>query len=141
MRHLRVAALLQLALLFSGAATALGQDMASSSNTPPAEHVRHLRSRKAAKPILFTDEDKTEASTGVDPTSTGAAPAKTAAAEKPREAAPHQKKVAAARPAPAKPAPARQAAVAHKNTPRPEPAASAAAPVSRGFLEDIFGDN
>jgi hypothetical protein len=95
-RHLRVAAFLQLALLFSGAATALGQDLASSADAPPAEHVRHLRSRKAAKPILFTDEDKTEASTGVDPTSTGVAPTKTAATEKTRESAPRQKKVAAA---------------------------------------------
>lgn len=137
MRHLSVAAFLQIGLSLAAASPAFSQNMASAGDGTAAEHVRHLRSRKAAKPLLTTDEDRPEPGDAAE-----AAPAATQAAKPTASEASH---AAPTRPkkAAAKPAVAKQRTVARKEIARPEPSAEvrAPAPASRGLLEDLFGDN
>lgn len=133
-----VAVLLQAALLLSASSPALSQDLASAGDLA-VEHVRHLRSRKAVKPILKTDDDKPEPEDAVETAPAATPAAKPALAETTKAPAPRPKKVAA-KPAAAKPAVAKQRAVVAQEASRPAPTPSAA-PASRGFLEDIFGDN
>jgi len=142
-RHYCVAVSLQIAVLILGATAAAGQELASNAGETPAEHVRHLRSRKALKPVLFTDEDKQDANDAAEPAAGkqgGSAP-KTAAADSSKDSAPRPKKIVA-KPAPAKPAPAKPRVAAPRSAPRATPGAVAApAPASHGLLEEIFGDN
>jgi hypothetical protein len=137
LRHFRIAVSLQLAVMLAAPSVAWSLEQASDGDSTPAEHVRHLRSRKAAKPTLSTEEDKLEAKETAEPAShVAATPKVTADATKP--AAPRPKKVAA------KPAPTKVAAVKQRSAARPDlgrPSPSAAPAASRGFLEDIFGDN
>lgn len=139
MRCFPLVTLVQTVLLLSAASPALSQGLASAAD-PTVEHVRHLRSRKAVKPVLKTDDDKQEPEEAMEATPERAQVAKPAVAETTNAPAPRPKKVAT-KPAVAKSAVVKQRAVARKEILRPAPAPVAAAPASRGFLEDIFGDN
>lgn len=137
MRHLSVSAFLQIALSLSAVSPAFSQNMASAADGPAAEHVRHLRSRKVAKPMLTTDDDRPEPGDAAGAAPAAAQGANPVTGEASRAAPTRQKK------ATAKPAAPKQRAVARKEISRPEPSAEvrAPAPASRGLLEDLFGDN
>lgn len=135
MRHSRIAALLQIALFLFAASPASSQDMASAADDAASEHVRHIRSRRVAKPMLTTDEDKPEPGEKAESEPVMTTAAKPAAAEVAKASPPRQKK------APAKPAVAKQKPAMRKEIARPAPSIEAPAPASRGLLEDIFGDN
>jgi hypothetical protein len=136
-RQFRVAFSLQLAFLILGSAAAWSQETASADD-PSVEHVRHLRSHKAAKPILSTDEDKPEAKQAAEPASRTATAAKSTADDTAKAST--AKKKVAAKPAAPKPA-VKQRAAARRDIPPSATSSAGAAPASRGFLEDIFGDN
>ena len=136
MRRFRVAASMQLAVLAFACAPALGKEAAPGGDQPAVEHVRHIRSRKTLKPTLFTDEEMQGANEAAESTGKGATAPKPVAVDTPtRVSAPRAKKVAA------RPAKAKERTVARIDRPKGPPLAPAAAPVSRGLLEDIFGDN
>lgn len=134
-RHFRIATLLQIALLLFLVSPALSQDLVSAADDPASEHVRHLRSRRAAKPMLTTDEDKSEPGERVETKPVAAQAAKPVSAEVAKASAPRQKK------APGKPVVAKQKPAVRKEIVHPAPSIEAPAPASRGLLEDIFGDN
>lgn len=135
LRHFRIAAFLQIAIFLSAATPAPGQEMASAGDEPGAEHVRHLRSRRAAKPMLSTDEDKSEAGEASEAKSATPQAAKPVAADSARPTSPRQKKP------PAKPVAAKQKPAPRKAISPSAPSAGTPAPASRGLLEDLFGDN
>lgn len=139
LRHYRLAVSLQLAVMLAAPTVAWSQAQTAAADPATTEHVRHLRSRKAVKPTLSAEEDKVEAAETAEP-ATRTAEAPKSAAEASKASAPRPKKIAT-KPAPAKAVAAKPRAAGRQEIARPAVRPAPAEPASRGFLEEIFGDN